>query len=323
MPIAFGGGSIVTSANIVDGSITNDDINAAAGIVASKLSGVVATAGAQNVAGVKTFLDAPIVPDEAYAAGWDGKMEPPTKNAVYDKLNPLDTSLSAIADKAVGALSNAMVKTYLNTWLPFIMWTGAVAGDLTTSFVNWVRNSTDVFVAVMGTMIDFQGTGGDYMYLPTFDGASFNFDSTKIIIVDWFAKLPAAGSAGDPMMGITIGASAHGGVVYNQNSADAWANRITFGQNHTDGKLYAVIGKQSVGVTATDISAGVTVTNWNNYRLEVHFGTDAKFYVNGVLKATLSGANLPNGAIPAFIGFGRDNTALFKVTAPHVSFQII
>src|SRR5690606_14552865 len=45
--------------------------------------------GAQTVAGVKTFTSDPIIPDEAYGAGWDGSLEPPTKNAVYDKIETL------------------------------------------------------------------------------------------------------------------------------------------------------------------------------------------------------------------------------------------
>jgi hypothetical protein len=49
----------------------------------------VITTGAQSIAGVKTFTSDPIVPDEAYGAGWDGVLEPPTKNAVYDKIQTL------------------------------------------------------------------------------------------------------------------------------------------------------------------------------------------------------------------------------------------
>lgn len=41
-----------------------------------------------------------VVPDEAYWAGWNGSLEVPTKNAVYDKietLQPLDTQLTSLA----------------------------------------------------------------------------------------------------------------------------------------------------------------------------------------------------------------------------------
>ena len=53
------------------------------------VTGLVQTTGPQNVAGVKTFTDDPIIPDEAYGVGWNGSMEPPTKNAVYDKIQTM------------------------------------------------------------------------------------------------------------------------------------------------------------------------------------------------------------------------------------------
>lgn len=40
--------------------------------------------GDTTIAGVKTFSSDPLIPDEAYGAGWDGSLEPPTKNALYD-----------------------------------------------------------------------------------------------------------------------------------------------------------------------------------------------------------------------------------------------
>ena len=55
----------------------------------------VTTAGSQNITGVKTFTVDPIIPDEAFGVGWNGVLEPPTKNAVYDQfaaLPNLDTA---------------------------------------------------------------------------------------------------------------------------------------------------------------------------------------------------------------------------------------
>jgi hypothetical protein len=47
----------------------------------------VALTGDQTIAGVKTFSSDPIIPDEPYdATAWDGSMEPPTKNALRDKI---------------------------------------------------------------------------------------------------------------------------------------------------------------------------------------------------------------------------------------------
>lgn len=49
----------------------------------------VLTTGNQTVAGIKTFSSDPLIPDEVYGAGWNGSLEPPTKNAVYDKIETL------------------------------------------------------------------------------------------------------------------------------------------------------------------------------------------------------------------------------------------
>lgn len=57
---------------------------------------VVLDTGNQTIAGVKTFSDDPIIPDEAYGVGWDSSLEPPTKNAVYDKIETVVTSVAAV-----------------------------------------------------------------------------------------------------------------------------------------------------------------------------------------------------------------------------------
>lgn len=57
-------------------------------------SAVVHDTGDETIAGVKTFSSDPLIPDEAYGAGWNGSLEPPTKNAVYDKLETGYTSYS-------------------------------------------------------------------------------------------------------------------------------------------------------------------------------------------------------------------------------------
>ena len=51
--------------------------------------------GNQTVAGVKTFSSDPLIPDEAYGSGWNGVLEPPTKNAVYDKIETLQGKFAA------------------------------------------------------------------------------------------------------------------------------------------------------------------------------------------------------------------------------------
>jgi hypothetical protein len=42
--------------------------------------------GTETITGAKTFSTIPTIPDEAYTSAWNGKLEPTTKNAVYDKI---------------------------------------------------------------------------------------------------------------------------------------------------------------------------------------------------------------------------------------------
>lgn len=229
--------------------------------------------------------------------------------------NVISTSTGA-KTYTVGTLDNALVKTYFNIQLPFTLWTGAVVNDTSTTFVNWVRSSTDIGVAPLGSLIDVTGTGADDIYLD-WGKALYNFNATNIVILDFWAKLPASGT-GDISMGFG-NQSGWNSAAYNATTRNA----VLFAQKAT-GELYANITKDGVGVTNTDISAGLTLTNWNNYRIELDLDNEARFYVNGVLKATHLGssANFPDAASSVLLGFGRSNTSLFKVTAPTLSLQM-
>ena len=114
MPSAGGGAQIsssgqiaagaVTSEDILDDEIVDADIDAAAAIAGSKLADVVHDTGNETVAGVKTFSSDPLIPDEAYGAGWNGVLEPPTKNAVYDKIEAVAspwTTVKKAADETI------------------------------------------------------------------------------------------------------------------------------------------------------------------------------------------------------------------------------
>lgn len=61
-------------------------------------SAVVHDTGDETVAGVKTFSSDPIIPDEVYGAGWNGTLEPPTKNALYDKIETLGSGGQTLYD---------------------------------------------------------------------------------------------------------------------------------------------------------------------------------------------------------------------------------
>lgn len=85
---------------------------------------VVHDTGNETIAGVKTFSSDPIIPDEAYGAGWDGSLEPPTKNAVYDKIQTIgggggmwthvaNGSFTGTGHQAISSLDGNTDKIYL------------------------------------------------------------------------------------------------------------------------------------------------------------------------------------------------------------------
>lgn len=69
-------------------------------------SAVVHDTGNETIAGIKTFSSDPLIPDEVYGVGWNGSLEPPTKNAVYDKIESLPPTKTATIDFGTTPLSD-------------------------------------------------------------------------------------------------------------------------------------------------------------------------------------------------------------------------
>lgn len=94
----------------------------------------------------------------------------------------------------------------------------------------------------------------------------------------------------------------------------------------TSGNLYAHTANAGGGANHTEEAiTGITLTDVNKYRIEITSGTDAKFYVNGVLKATIT-TNLPNHAnAKAYFGAGlregASNYSGMSMSAPQFSIE--
>lgn len=218
-----------------------------------------------------------------------------------------------------GMLGNNIPKTWFNYQIPFILWTGAVVNDATTTFVNWVRNSTDVNVQSGGGGIYFSGTGADSIYLDRgmFYNSSPNvaFNSSSKVAVDFFAQM-AATNTGDLSFGFgNVSASSYNGA-YNATGTD----RVQFNLKST-GELYATTSVAAGSTTNTQIM-GITVSTFHDYRIELDASSAARFYIDGVLKATIT-TTLPSTSDTISLGFGRSNTATFVLMAPNVAMQMI
>lgn len=82
------GAGLTKTGNTIDAVGTANRIVVAANTIDIG-SDVATLSGVETFGGAKTFTLDPIIPDEVYGAGWNGSLEPPTKNAVYDKIETL------------------------------------------------------------------------------------------------------------------------------------------------------------------------------------------------------------------------------------------
>lgn len=85
---------------------------------------------------------------------------------------------------------------------------------------------------------------------------------------------------------------------------------------NTDGKLYA---HTSNGSSYTNVEiTGITLNSANTYRIEVNPSENVKFYVNGILVATIT-TTLPISSVMYF-GFGTygNSKQIYVITAPYI-----
>jgi len=227
------------------------------------------------------------------------------------------TALKSGLQQTVGAISNATVKLYYNVHALFSLYMGETLDNTITRFTNWERtDATKVAIPPLGNMASFASTADAELYLNNSFYSSgstvLSFADNNIVIMDWWAKYISG--AGENMMGI--------GLVGEFSTINTDNNTLAI-FNIRNGVLFSHTSKTATK-SSNNISSGLTLTNWNNYRIEFDMGADTvTFYVNGVLKATHTGASIPTSGTVAF-GFGRDTTnpVLFNVTAPNLSLEM-
>lgn len=135
------------------------------------------------------------------------------------------------------------------------------------------------------------------------EGSTLQFDDAKKIIVEqdliFLAISPAATI--ESGWGLTNIAAAFQD--YDDQTADSCCFVVDGTTNNH--KLYAKTGDAGTGHTETEIT-GITLGDRNTYRIELDPGVEARFYVNGVLEATIT-TNLPDGATTILFGRGASD----------------
>ncbi len=201
-------------------------------------------------------------------------------------------------------VGNSAAKTYWNFVLPFNSMTSG---------------ATEIFTLVNVNVL----SGVNLEYAPTAGGAnsfitnqrvfpSYNFNDTKDMLVEFGAIFS---SVGTDQMGFGLVETIAPTADYDDQTVDAACFTVD-----SAGVLYAHTSDNSVGHTEVAI-AGITLTNLNTYRIEFNPGVNAKFYVNGVLKATIT-TNLPNSANVKFaVGSGGNTNYPTGVIQPTFSVE--
>lgn len=209
------GTNLVTALTIA----SNQAITAASNLTAANLisNDQVIGTGNLTIGGTGAFTGDVTVPDEAYGTGWNGSLEVPTKNALYDKIETIATPTLDIVTDNGATTTNAVT-----------------VGDLTSNTLK--TSHTDLRGSVKHKTIASTGNATLSNQYYTLRSNAFAGNITY--------TLPAAGSA------TAWDATYNVGVVYIIKKIDSTANTVTIdgdGAELIDGAATKVITTQYSG----------------------------------------------------------------------------
>lgn len=342
---ATGGSNISSTAQIGDGVIVNADINASASITHSKMeSDARARANHSGSQAASTISDfAARVGDSIStltnktidAEGAGNSISNIANGNIKANAGIVDTKLAQIATagkvhgsaitnldslpSGAGVIPQANLPSFAslaetintnpttNTWYSYI---ANLIASSTSAMLGWT-------VAAM-TLVVADGAGGFFRLLSNGGSSSIiskipgtgsvdNYDSNKRIIIKWRLKLSDTNNI--KSWGLAQGAASIFAAQTGNNDV------VRFVENA--GTLYANTGN-SVAPLSTDISAGITRTNWNTFAIDFQPGVSARFYINGTLVATHT-TNLPTAAgNDLLLAYGLNTTAQSIDTFPPI-----
>ena len=260
-------------------------------------SAVVHNTGTETIAGAKTFSSDVIVPDEAYdATNWNGSLEVPTKNAVRDKIEDLQTSLATYDYIPNTNPTSASWFTWVSPFLgytdsgPTYVIPGWTHSGITGSFGNDNGGAgvTSIGSNTLLVYSDIPGNGSNVNYTAA---------SSKDIRFKVRAKVGSIGSGNYFGFGFADASTTF------DDAQSGTASNIRFVVDNAT--LYAANGN-GTSATNTDISSYLTISQWNIFEIVFNPGTDIKYYINGTLVSTHT-TNLPTGSLKMF-GLGASSS---------------
>jgi hypothetical protein len=296
---------LTTDETKLDGIEASADVTDAANVAAA---GAVMNTGAETIAGVKTFSSDPIIPDEVYGAGWNGSLEPPTKNAVYDKIETISVSGMTDPMTTEGDIiyRNATVPARLakgtagqvltmNAGATAPEWATAAGGSSTPRAVRFFEPLSTVF------WNDSVGSGGTI----TYDDGGYTRLAANTTSGGNVSLAPAANHAhlskgtvfrkvhGSVAIGIA-GGNGNGNAYFhflstNNNFATMTADQVGYKMIKTAGTtVTSASNGDGTTETATAVNGSFSVALTSRLVLNVvcDDGVNNKFYEAGTLLAT-------------------------------------
>jgi len=304
-------GTITTLSTIELGHASDTTIaRVSAGVISVEGVRVITSAGTTSGTILKNNGTTFVASTETYAA-------PGTSGNVMTSDGTNWTSAAPASSGDVFAQTSKPT-TYWTTQIPITSTTSGLDGilstwsrgnlDTTQSYTNghfgsMLSNNVDNFLGGIAISLEPSGTGDS-----TFNAKRFS-DTKKLVISFMYKK----GASGNACWGLYDNGS---GALYDPTRT---TNSIMFTFDGTN--LNAKTSDDTNQKESADIT-GITTTNWNLYRIEWNPGTNALFYINGTLQATITGT-LPSNTDVIYFGCGSSaNGVRYGLSSPIVSVEL-
>lgn len=223
----------------------------------------------------------------------------------YDGTN---FQLTSVSNKTNFSPNTDINNSYITTQLPFIPTTSALmAGWTVVGTTPFTFNGAASYVR----MADSASASALISSLIVGSGSTDNYSPAQNKIIRYKQMIRVSDTTDRKGWGFCVTAA-------NIHTAqtDTTNGEIRFILNGST--LYAQNANGTA--TSTDVTSGITVTNWNMYEIVFTPGTDIKYYINGNLVAT-STTNLPTtGTLLLAIG-NNANGRVIDMLAPIISVQ--
>jgi len=209
------------------------------------------TSKAQTISGVKTFSSIPVLPDS----------DPTSDN-------------QAVRKKYVDDKSDRSINPDNRLYLSFIL------NAATYETRDGVTDYGGLFTVSGGYLNSriFASIGSSYDFR--------RFSANKIIVIRLWGRFTTTDTVDRDAIGFGLAKNGTTSINDYDNTEESVAFVLYFDSGTSSYRLYA---KAADGANNENQQiTGITLKNWNEYKIVYEPGVSAKFYVNGELKATLS-----------------------------------